>query len=365
MPCTRKRCAPRRPEIVDRGAPHADAHGGARSCLLRRRETGLLHPRRTERDGDGPRLAADRAADGRPRGPAPEPTPAGSAACLLRHSSGSCSTVMRDRARADSIAKAERKASEGRQAEGALPDGQRAGHRTLRLAHRPCDAADDDDPPPGAKQTKVPSTSRRAAMRKNWSCARRSGDAQGGGRVALHVAAHRRRALAARRADGHRARAPADVAALGWNDAAAPRWCSQRRATTRRAYSTPSTADSGRSRRSTSCATARGLAARAIGCAGWLAGRRESGSSREADGYAHLYTANADGGDRKQLTKGKWEVAERRSCRPTASRSTCTRAKARPSSSTSTDAGRKAARAAKLTSARGRTHRDAVARRIA
>lgn len=41
--------------------------------------------------------------------------------------------------------------------------------------------------------------------------------------------------------------------------------------------------------------------------AGWLEGQRMWFTS-EADGYAHVYSANADGSDKRQLTSGKWEV---------------------------------------------------------
>ncbi|HEY0306354.1 MAG TPA: prolyl oligopeptidase family serine peptidase, partial [Longimicrobiales bacterium] len=45
------------------------------------------------------------------------------------------------------------------------------------------------------------------------------------------------------------------------------------------------------------------------GCAGWLPdGRIYYGS--EKDGYAHLYTADADGRNVRQLTSGQWEVYE-------------------------------------------------------
>jgi acetyl esterase/lipase len=45
-------------------------------------------------------------------------------------------------------------------------------------------------------------------------------------------------------------------------------------------------------------------------CTGWIDGGKRVYYVSEADGYAHLYTANADGTGRKQLTKGKWEVLD-------------------------------------------------------
>ncbi|HET8649400.1 MAG TPA: alpha/beta fold hydrolase, partial [Gemmatimonadales bacterium] len=44
-----------------------------------------------------------------------------------------------------------------------------------------------------------------------------------------------------------------------------------------------------------------------FGCGGWLPSGRVWWVS-EADGWAHLYTAAADGSDRRQLTHGTWEV---------------------------------------------------------
>jgi dipeptidyl aminopeptidase/acylaminoacyl peptidase len=43
-------------------------------------------------------------------------------------------------------------------------------------------------------------------------------------------------------------------------------------------------------------------------CAGFIDGGRRAYYVSEADGYAHLYTIANDGSDKKQLTKGKWEV---------------------------------------------------------
>jgi len=45
-----------------------------------------------------------------------------------------------------------------------------------------------------------------------------------------------------------------------------------------------------------------------LGEAGWLDGGKRIWYVSEADGYAHLYTMSATGGEKKQLTSGKWEV---------------------------------------------------------
>jgi len=46
----------------------------------------------------------------------------------------------------------------------------------------------------------------------------------------------------------------------------------------------------------------------ALGEAGWVDGGKRIWFVSEADGWAHLYSMAANGGERKQLTSGKWEV---------------------------------------------------------
>jgi dipeptidyl aminopeptidase/acylaminoacyl peptidase len=46
------------------------------------------------------------------------------------------------------------------------------------------------------------------------------------------------------------------------------------------------------------------------GCLGWYDQGRRVWFTSERDGYSHLYTANADGSDKRQLTQGKWEVLD-------------------------------------------------------
>lgn len=45
-----------------------------------------------------------------------------------------------------------------------------------------------------------------------------------------------------------------------------------------------------------------------FGCAGWIPGSERAYYVSEETGYAHLYTVNADGSDRRALTSGEWEV---------------------------------------------------------
>ncbi len=48
------------------------------------------------------------------------------------------------------------------------------------------------------------------------------------------------------------------------------------------------------------------------GCAGWLPGNRGIWAVSEADGYAHLYVMDGDGRNRRQLTRGAFEVRSAR-----------------------------------------------------
>jgi dipeptidyl aminopeptidase/acylaminoacyl peptidase len=46
------------------------------------------------------------------------------------------------------------------------------------------------------------------------------------------------------------------------------------------------------------------------GCVGWYDAGRRIWYTSEADGFSHLYTVSANGTDRKQLTSGRWEVRD-------------------------------------------------------
>ncbi len=47
-----------------------------------------------------------------------------------------------------------------------------------------------------------------------------------------------------------------------------------------------------------------------FGCEGWIPGTNRAYYVTEATGYAHLYTIEADGSDRRAVTRGDWEVLQ-------------------------------------------------------
>jgi dipeptidyl aminopeptidase/acylaminoacyl peptidase len=103
--------------------------------------------------------------------------------------------------------------------------------------------------------------------------------------------------------------APAMVNSLGWNDAGTrallftvePEWNHR--------YIQSVSADSGKLRTIDTLDDTAWVGGPCFGCGGWTPGGKAWFVS-EADGYAQLYTVGADGGDRKQLTSGKWEVLD-------------------------------------------------------
>ncbi len=100
-------------------------------------------------------------------------------------------------------------------------------------------------------------------------------------------------------------RPPSQTFSAGWNDAgtAALVGAVSRDFKTRHLHSVDARGNL------TTIETLRDSAWVLAGDAGWLDGSRVWFVS-EADGYAHVYTANADGSDKRQITSGKWEVTD-------------------------------------------------------
>jgi dipeptidyl aminopeptidase/acylaminoacyl peptidase len=101
---------------------------------------------------------------------------------------------------------------------------------------------------------------------------------------------------------------PAFTSFAGWNEAGTAAILVSRSNDFKRRWIHTVTADSGRVSLIEELTDTAWVGGPCNGCAGWYDGGRRVWYVSEADGYAHLYTANADGADRKQLTSGKWEV---------------------------------------------------------
>ena len=101
---------------------------------------------------------------------------------------------------------------------------------------------------------------------------------------------------------------PAFTSFAGWNDAGTAAILVSRSNDFKRRWIHTVTADSGKVSLIEELVDTAWVGGPCNGCAGWYDGGRRVWYVSEASGYAHLYTANADGSDRKQLTNGRWEV---------------------------------------------------------
>ena len=233
--------------------------------------------------------------------------------------------AVRDRARADSIRKAEREREEReRPATWHLARRERLGDVAVSPAG---DAvvfttrltAEE------ARTAKVPSYVTRSGYTEELDARTKVGDAQGTGRVVLmRLPAGTATVLDVTPGDSARTASAASV--VGWNRSGTRVLVSA----TSRDYKTrrllTAGADSGTVRTVDVLRDSAWVAGPCGGCAGWVDDRVWFVS--EADGWAHLYTAAADGSGRRQLTRGEWEVLgvepapDRRTFRLTTNRGT-------------------------------------------
>ncbi|MGE3527528.1 MAG: prolyl oligopeptidase family serine peptidase [Gemmatimonadales bacterium] len=95
---------------------------------------------------------------------------------------------------------------------------------------------------------------------------------------------------------------------LGWNDAGTEALVLSTSEDYKHRYLYLVGADSGRARLVDALTDSAWVGGPCFSCGGWYDGGKRIWFVSEADGYAHLYTMAADGSDRRQLTRGKWEV---------------------------------------------------------
>ncbi|MGQ0650126.1 MAG: prolyl oligopeptidase family serine peptidase [Gemmatimonadaceae bacterium] len=219
--------------------------------------------------------------------------------------------VIRDRERADSIAKADREADEAKATKALhlLPN-----ERIGQLSVSPSGKAlllTTVFSQPNAKQTIVPNYVTKSGYTEDIVVRTKVGDVQGGGRAAFMELPSGRITWLTPVPDDT-SRTAASVRALGWNDRGthALLFVEQSNFKTRYLYRVDGS--SGALAPIDVLRDSAWVGGPCFGCGGFLPGSDRVWFVSEADGYAHLYTMSADGSDRRQLTKGNWEVTSAR-----------------------------------------------------
>jgi dipeptidyl aminopeptidase/acylaminoacyl peptidase len=215
--------------------------------------------------------------------------------------------AIRDRVRADSIAKAERDADEAARTRALylLPN-ERIGQLSVAPSGRALVLTTIINAPE-AKQAIVPNYVTLSGYTEDIVIRTKVGDAQTGSRVAF-MELPSGRVTWLKPVPDDTSRTAASVRTLGWNatGTAGLLFVEQSNFKTRYLYRMDGTTGA-----LTSIDVLRDSAwvgGPCFGCGGFVPGSERVWFVSEADDYAHLYTMNADGSDRRQLTKGKWEV---------------------------------------------------------
>jgi len=219
--------------------------------------------------------------------------------------------VIRDRLRADSVREAERKARESLRVK---PFYLGTNERVASVSVSPTGNAlllVTTVPAERSLQTRVPNYVTTSGYTEELTVRTKVGDTQAGGRVAfMKLPSGDLTWLQVVPADT--TRPPSQVSALGWTDdgSAALVFAEARNYKTR--YIHKVDAATGKLRTLDVLRDSAWVGGPCYGCGGWYDGGKRLWFVSEADGYAHLYTMDANGGDRRQLTSGKWEVIDAR-----------------------------------------------------
>ncbi|HYC51677.1 MAG TPA: prolyl oligopeptidase family serine peptidase [Gemmatimonadaceae bacterium] len=232
---------------------------------------------------------------------------------VLRDQQRELFEVVRERERRDSITRATRRAHEALQPTPLyIPTGERIGQLTvsptgsalLLTTFRNASSA---------RQTSVPQYVTESGYTEELRVRTKVGDDQSSGRVAI-MPLRGGDVKWLRLIPGDSVRPQADAFVAGWNDAGTAALV----VATARDYKSRFIHRVDLQGNLTTIDILRDTAWILPGCggtnacgtaAGWLEGDRVWFTS-EADGFAHVYTANGDGSDKRQLTSGKWEVLD-------------------------------------------------------
>ena len=215
--------------------------------------------------------------------------------------------VIRDRARQDSIREAEKKAREALRVK---PFYLGTNERIASLSVSPTANAlllVTSVQPEKAAQTRVPNYVTTSGYTEELTVRTKVGDAQSGGRVAyMKLPSGDLTWLQVVPSDT--TKPPSQATTLGWTDDGSAALIFAEARDYKARYIHRLDAATGKLQTLDVLRDSAWVGGPCYGCGGWYDGGKRLWFVSEADGYAHLYTMDASGGDRRQLTRGKWEV---------------------------------------------------------
>ena len=213
--------------------------------------------------------------------------------------------VIRDRVRADSIARAEQSA---RAALRIRPLTLMAGERIGNLSVSPNGRSvliTTVIPDDRALATRVPNYVTESGYTEDINGRTKVGDYQSGGRVAfMSLPSGNVHFLRV----GEEATTTSSVQVMGWTDDGSKALLFSTATDFKDRWIHTVSGDSGTLKLVNTLHDSAWVAGPCFGCGGWMDAGQRFYFVSEADGYAHLYTMSAEGTDLKQLTKGQWEV---------------------------------------------------------
>ncbi|HEY9448464.1 MAG TPA: prolyl oligopeptidase family serine peptidase [Gemmatimonadaceae bacterium] len=160
-----------------------------------------------------------------------------------------------------------------------------------------------------ALETEVPQFVTKSGYVEDAESRGKVGDVQDSGRVAL-VSLPSGQARWLQVIPDDTTNAPAMVEVLGWNDAGTQALIFAVQKDFKARYIQTVSSDSGQLHVADVLRDTAWVDGPCFGCGGWYDQGRRFWFVSEADGWAHLYTMAAGGGEPRQLTHGQWEVDE-------------------------------------------------------
>jgi dipeptidyl aminopeptidase/acylaminoacyl peptidase len=163
----------------------------------------------------------------------------------------------------------------------------------------------------GARQTIVPTWVTLSGYTEELTVRTKVGDVQAGGRAAfMALPSGEVRWLPLIPRDSNEA--PSITAVLGWNDSGDQALVFAERRDFKERYLWRLDAPDGRLTMLDVLRDSAWVGGPCYPCGGFVPGSDRVWFVSEADGFAHLYTMRSDGSDRRQLTRGRWEVLDAR-----------------------------------------------------